>query len=170
MNAAENRAYYVANRQRILDRKAGQRRAAGVPVRRAIPVAERFWDKVEKSPGCWTWLSARDRHGYGRIGLTNGRAVLAHRVAYELVIGPIPSGMVLDHLCRNPPCVNPAHLEVVTQAENMRRAAAAITHCPRGHAYDEANTYRNPSGDRICRTCTRQRHQGSSTSVALQSQ
>ncbi|HEV2123202.1 MAG TPA: HNH endonuclease signature motif containing protein [Chloroflexota bacterium] len=89
----------------------------------------------------------------------------AHRWAYEALVGPIPTGTELDHLCRNPACVRPDHLEPVTHAENIRRGYAAkprprwtTTHCPRGHAYDEANSYIHPkTGLRSCRTCSAER-------------
>lgn len=81
-------------------------------------------------------------------------------VAYEMYVGPIPEGMQLDHLCRVRHCVNPAHLEVVTQQENMRRVAVLTTHCPRGHEYNEENTYVYTHHEhgwtmRFCRVCGR---------------
>jgi len=162
-----SRAYYRANRERLLARLAVQRRANGVPTKGAIPLADRFWRHVEKTGGCWLWRGATDQHGYGRVGAEHkpdgpNRAVLAHRVAYELTIGPIGPGMVLDHLCRVPACVNPHHLEQVTQAENCRRGLWAMrTHCPKGHAYDDVNTYRDPSGGRRCHECRRERDRAS---------
>lgn len=119
----------------------------------------RFWSKVEKAgdEGCWTWTAARTRDGHGRFRTPTSH-VLAHRWSYERLVGPIPEGLVLDHLCRNPPCVNPAHLEPVTAEENVARgtgpsaANAAKTHCPRGHEYSEANTRRR-NGRRHCRAC-----------------
>jgi hypothetical protein len=82
---------------------------------------------------------------------------MAHRVAYELVIGQIPAGLELDHLCRNVVCVNPAHLEPVTRAENMRRRSAAQTHCKHGHEFTPENTYYYWHGGRhrACRACGR---------------
>lgn len=123
------------------------------------PLAERFWPKVNKTPVCWIWMGGKSGHGYGVIGGEGGRAgkqLMAHRVAYELLRGPIPEGLVIDHLCRNPPCVNPAHLEVVTYSENYRRGMRrlATTHCPKGHPYDEVNT-RFYRGHRYCRACHR---------------
>jgi hypothetical protein len=73
---------------------------------------------------CWVWLRACDSHGYGSLW-DKGRCLKAHRALYERHVGPVPDGLDLDHLCRNPPCVNPDHLEVVTRAENTRRGQAA---------------------------------------------
>lgn len=107
--------------------------------------------------GCWPWPGSHDHRGYGRVSLGRFRKVMAHRLAYELAVGPIPDGMELDHLCRNKRCVNPAHLEPVTHIENVRRSAAAEnaakTHCVRGHLLaDHAYLYR---GRRVCRPCGR---------------
>ena len=129
---------------------------------------ERFWSKVDKNGpnGCWLWTASTLGGGYGQF---RQRAVqvspYAHRVAYELLIGPIPEGLELDHLCRVRHCVNPTHLEAVTHQENMVRGAGVSgrlyagvypssrkTHCPRGHEYDEANT-RRYNGRRHCRAC-----------------
>jgi hypothetical protein len=77
---------------------------------------------------------------------------MAHRIAYELLVGPISEGMQLDHLCRNPSCVNPTHLEPVTSQENIIRERAARGQCPKGHPYDDANTS-VWGGRRYCRTC-----------------
>ena len=91
--------------------------------RPAIPVAERFWSKVDKSGECWIWTAALDKQtGYGRV-LVDGRTGHAHRVAYELTVGPIPLGRYIDHVCRVHSCVNPAHLRAVTNKQNSEHRA-----------------------------------------------
>lgn len=133
---------------------------------------ERFWAYVGLQPTdrCWSWRGPIDDNGYGLFwsGSTRTRA---HRFAYELAIGPIPEGLTIDHTCHTSECdspgtdcphrrcVNPGHLEPVTQRENTLRgqtvvaAHAAKTHCPQGHAYDEKNTHINRAGSRVCRAC-----------------
>ena len=130
---------------------------------RHLSVDDRFWSKVEKLDSCWFWLAAQTPEGYGLFWLA-GKYRGAHRVAYELSVGPIPEDHELDHLCRNPLCVNPDHLEPVLPRENQWRGHgtfAAIhgpkTHCIHGHPFDEENTYRRPTGGRACKTCQRQR-------------
>jgi hypothetical protein len=125
---------------------------------------QRFLDKVYKRDDCWLWIAKCNNRGYGMFGLDR-RMQTAHRVAYELWVGPIPDGLEIDHLCGVRHCVNPAHLEAVTHRENLLRGSgfaainAAKTHCPRGHEYTPENTYTNPNpnGGRICRTCKRAR-------------
>lgn len=125
--------------------------------------AGNFWAKVDKrgTEDCWPWQGGKMSTGYGHFtwrgeGLREGVHV-AHRIAYELLIGPIPDGLTLDHLCRNPPCCNPAHLEPVSIRENIQRAKAARTHCKHGHELTPENTYRKPSSPerRYCLICTR---------------
>lgn len=84
-------------------------------------LTSRFWTKVAITPSCWLWLAATNQNGYGTFS-HESRPCKAHRFAYELLVGPIPEGLVLDHLCRVRNCVNPSHLEPVTQVENLRRA------------------------------------------------
>lgn len=110
--------------------------------------ANRFWSHVRFGDGCWEWTGALNHAGYGRFGL-NGRTLFAHRVAYELSVGPIDnhSFIVIDHLCLNPQCVRPDHLEMVTQRENARRALCeSRTHYRCGHL-------RSSAGGRRCKQC-----------------
>jgi hypothetical protein len=121
---------------------------------------------IDPETGCWEWLYARRRDGYGYVNaVVNGRRrpVTAHRVYYERYVGPIPEGLQLDHLCRNRGCVNPAHLEPVTQRENILRGEspaakqARQTHCKYGHPFSAENTRRDKKGARWCRACERRR-------------
>lgn len=133
------------------------------------PLADRFWEKVDTSGDCWIWTATRFENGYGCIEDRDENGVrhrkLAHRVAYELARGPIPEGLVIDHLCRNRACVNPDHLEPVTQRVNLLRGCgptaikARQTHCIHGHPFNESNTIIRPNGTRKCRECKRQREQ-----------
>ena len=125
-------------------------------------IVDRFWTSIEFPPfsnGCWLWLGAVNHSGYGRL-YAERRDSRAHRVAYEICVGPIPSGMVIDHLCRNKRCVNPAHLEAVTQGENVRRDHASrfvhryASHCRHGHPLTAENVYWRGTR-RECRQCRR---------------
>lgn len=134
------------------------------------PAIVRFNEKVAAGEnGCVVWAGGLNGAGYGQfyIGRTSydqtGKGY-AHRWAYEHFVGPIPDGLVIDHLCRNRRCVNPYHLDPVTQRENLMRGDSpssefAITlFCPAGHMYDARNTYTHPhKGYRACRTCGRER-------------
>lgn len=96
----------------------------------------------------------KSKNGYGLVRVA-GKLRLAHRYAYEQQVGPIPTGMDLDHLCRNRQCMNPEHLEPVTRKVNLQRGLAGQKqHCPKGHEYTVENTYRRSDGSRRCRTCT----------------
>lgn len=120
---------------------------------------ERFWSKVERAgpDDCWHWTASHNQRGYGTFW-SGKQPTSAHRFAYELAHGPVPEGLTVDHLCNNPPCVNPAHLRTVTFAENNLASSspsalnARKTHCPRGHPYDEENTLLM-RGRRYCATC-----------------
>jgi hypothetical protein len=124
---------------------------------------DRVANKFTIDDGCWEWVAAKNRDGYGLVAVQSNTAsghttLQAHRVVYELFVGPIPDGMQIDHLCRNPGCVRPDHLEPVTHKENMARAVWPNrwkTHCHRGHAFDETNTYwrKDRPGMRGCKTC-----------------
>lgn len=122
---------------------------------------ELFWAYAHVKPGCWDWLGS-DRSGYGRLWQPGVRKHLrAHRFAYQLLVGPIPDGMVLDHLCRNKGCVNPDHLEPVTQSENIRRGtrwqgtptASTSEHCAWWHSRSPENVVVDSLGRLLCREC-----------------
>lgn len=123
----------------------------------------RFWAKVAIDPsGCLVWTASGFSTGYGQFK-HGGRNLMVHRFAYTALAGPIPDGLVLDHLCRNKRCVTPDHLEPVTDQVNILRGTAptavnaARTHCINGHPFDEANTWVTRAGKRMCRTCGRER-------------
>ena len=121
---------------------------------------ERLDGKLIIEPGthCWVWVGAHNGNSYGRIWF-DGKMYYTHRFAFELFVGNIPNGMEIDHLCSNPACLNPLHLEPVTHAENMARGKRAQrTRCIRDHPYDEGNTYFHPDGSRVCRICKRMNH------------
>lgn len=141
-------------------------------------LSERFWDRVDRSDadGCWPWTGSTSPKGYGYVA-TDGKKLSVHRLAWVLTHGAIHPGREIDHRCHDSSCrlgdqcphrrcCNPAHLKSVTHIENMaadrsslgsisgERQLAKVT-CPRGHVYDEANTYITPTGHRHCRACNR---------------
>lgn len=107
--------------------------------------------QLGKADECWPWQRGRTGAGYGAYKL-EGRQELAHRLSYEIAKGPIPAGLVIDHLCRNRACQNPDHMEVVTNQENMLRGRW-LEVCKYGHPRTPENTYISPSGNRQCRLC-----------------
>lgn len=139
---------------------------------RTPPVDRVMARVVVDGGGCWVFTGKPSPRGYGKVNVyateegDERTPRLVHRVVYEAKVGPIPVGLTLDHLCANTMCVNPAHLEPVTAAENTRRqwrdgrANAGVrqrekTHCRHGHEFSPGNTYVKPSGERCCRTCRR---------------
>lgn len=135
------------------------------------PITDRFWEKVNKNSdnGCWEWISSLNGNGYGAFfthlqpeGRKNHRA---HRFSWELKNGEIPKGLWVLHKCDNRLCVNPDHLFLGDRIDNMRDCATKgrvctigksnLTHCIRGHEFNEANTYIRPNGHRNCRICNK---------------
>lgn len=121
----------------------------------------RFMPHVEKvESGCWLWTGSKMNNGYGQVGV-GGRLFAAHRFAYQELVGEIPKGLDLDHLCKNKACVNPEHMEPVTRSVNLSRRDPFLyhnerkTHCPSGHEYAGDNLYIHPTGRRCCRACAR---------------
>jgi len=145
---------------------------------RPRPIGERFWEKVDKSGDCWTWKGGTFRFGYGsfRVG---DRRIPAHRVSWELAFGKIADGMCVLHTCDNPGCVNPAHLRLGTQQDNVRDAREKgrfvlnpkpdnhprqpggtyerSAYCKHGHPLDETNARRTAGGHIKCLACYRDR-------------
>lgn len=125
------------------------------------PVAPIDWveTKFTLSGDCWEWQGGTCEGGYG-VGWhpVEKRSTSAHLIAYEIMTGVDTAGHVLDHLCRNRLCGNPDHLELVTQAENLRRGAGQLrnrTHCRRGHLFTDETTGRRRNGTRYCKECRR---------------
>ena len=124
----------------------------------------RFSCKIRPRGDCYEWIGMIDRRtGYGRFKC-KGETLFAHRFAYTVAMGPIPKPLQIDHLCRHRWCVRPSHLDAVTAKENINRGISADrnrakTHCPRGHAYDEPNTYHQRSKSAVsgrsrrCKAC-----------------
>ncbi len=137
----------------------------------------RFWSKVSiDDSGCWRWTGGMNGKGYGTYWM-EGATRKAHRIAYEFLVGPIPPGHEIDHVralgCRYRDCVNPAHLEPVTGAENIARSPKEPLRdsCVRGHPFDEPNTHLQPRPGRnpirVCRTCRRQRKRCSAAARSI---
>lgn len=129
---------------------------------------QRFWSKVNKTESCWEWIASKASGGYGMFAINHDKLVRAHVFAYQTMVGEIPEGLVLDHLCRNRICVNPAHLEPVTRRENVLRGETLPaknlqkTHCPNGHllAGENLSPAHLKRGGRTCRICLNQREMG----------
>ncbi len=139
----------------------------------AIERAERYIDRTPES-GCWEWTAFTLANGYGQFYYDGKRNGLAHRFMYETYVGEIPDGLHIDHLCRNRKCVNPAHMEAVTQQENLVRGVGFAgvnerkTHCSNGHEFTPDNTYYRPDRfGRACRVCRNDSARRSDAKAAL---
>jgi hypothetical protein len=128
-----------------------------------MSVPARFWSRiVVADDGCWHWLGAKTWHGYGVVRWQGNENARVHRVIHELLVGVIPEGLQIDHLCRVRHCVNPAHMELVTSRENTMRgegptaANSRKTHCSEGHEFTPENTIQRARGWRGCVRCQRQ--------------
>lgn len=117
-----------------------------------MDATERFFSKVEFTDSCWRWKAYKRPHGYGQFWC-NGKDIYAHRWSYEFFVGPIDDSLVIDHLCRTRDCVNPDHLEAVTNQINVIRGKKST--CPQGHELTGDNLYVYPNGHRRCKTCRR---------------
>ena len=125
------------------------------PYARGLPVMERIERWIVRLPesGCWLWEGACTHDGYATLTV-DGRTITAHRYVYEQMIGAIPAGLSLDHLCRVRCCVNPAHLEPVPIRENIQRGGHSLkTHCANGHLLAPPNLYPAKRGGRVCKAC-----------------
>lgn len=132
-------------------------------------VLPRFWKqvKVASDQECWVWQKCKSPSGYGVFRL-QGKNIPAHRFSWEIANGPMPQELVTDHLCRNHSCVNPAHLEAVTNRENVLRGVAPAAlhakkdHCPQGHSYSGGNLLvvqaKAGGQQRYCRACDAEKH------------
>jgi hypothetical protein len=111
------------------------------------------WRRFEDVSGCWVWTGPIEKDGYGTVRIA-GKKIRVHRLVYTLLVGDIPDGLVLDHLCRVRACANPAHLDPVTFAVNSARNSHSLkTECFRGHPFTPENTYVRYGTQRTCRTC-----------------
>jgi hypothetical protein len=156
-------------RSQVMPRLAEQQSPEGTAPRGCSVIDRLMFRTALLSNGCWEWRGCVNHRGYG-LAWDGKKLRIVHRVAYEELVGPIPDGLQIDHLCRNRPCINPAHLEPVTALTNVLRSAngergknlvamqASKTHCPQGHPYSGDNLYTSetrPRSGRQCKECRR---------------
>lgn len=121
---------------------------------------DRVFSRLTYDHGCWTWIGALDRNGYGRVSRKRDKGTqLVHRIVYQALVRQLARHEVIDHLCRNPACCNPMHMEPVSMRENVERGASKADHptCKQGHSYTPENTAITKGAPgkrkRVCRTC-----------------
>lgn len=147
-------------------RKLAEDRLIGVLLSDAARLDKLIWQKTDRSGDCWVWTAGKNAKRYGQICLYDKQtrrqfSFKAHRVSYEAVHGKIPDGLQIDHLCKNPSCIRPSHLEAVSARTNNIRSTsptsilAQKTHCMRGHPLSGENLHIRPNGNRACKLCQR---------------
>jgi len=149
------------NARQLCNRHYARLHRRGTVELTTLPFEQRFWARVQKGDGCWLWTGSCTSEGYGQVQ-RDRTFLLAHRVAYELLRGPVPDGLTIDHVCRVRNCVNPAHLEPVSSRINILRGdgLTAVNSrkdcCIRGHLLAGDNLRITPRGARACRACHRE--------------
>lgn len=162
MNKKQPAGVYVPYHAKYGDLESRMKRYVITPPRGST-LKERlmFFMVVDHVTGCWNWTANKNQKGYGRVAI-DGRLHSAHRVSFEIFNGPLIDGLEVDHVCENRGCINPAHLQQITHASNVRKGnrwnIERPTHCPRGHPFTAPNLGHDHRGWRYCKACASRRH------------